>query len=46
MINSADSVMGKWISGKGVERAVGGSKVAPTLEQFAFGHESWSHQPL
>lgn len=26
MFNSADSVMGKLISGKGVERAVGGAK--------------------
>lgn len=26
MINSVDSVMGKWISGKGVERAAEGSK--------------------
>lgn len=46
MINSADSVMGKLISGKEEERAVGGSKVAQTLEQFAFIHESWNHQPL
>lgn len=46
MTNFADSVIGKLISGKGVERAVGGSKVAQTLEQFAFVHESWNHQPL
>lgn len=40
MINSADSVMGKLTSGKGMERAVGGSKVAQALEQFALVHES------
>ena len=40
MINSADSVMGKLTLGKRMERAVGGSKVAQTLEQFALAHES------
>lgn len=40
MFNSADSVTGKMTSGKGMERAVGGSKVAHALEKFALVHES------
>lgn len=35
MINSADSVIEKLTSGKERERAVGNSKVAQALEQFA-----------
>lgn len=40
MINSADSVMGKLTSGKGMERAVGGRRGAQALEQFAVVHKS------
>jgi len=43
MINCADSAMGKLTSGKGMERAVQGSKVAQVLEQFALVHDSWNH---
>lgn len=40
MINSTDPVMGKLTSGKMMERAFEGSKVAQALEQLALVNES------